>query len=130
MARPFLVALYGSPVATWDDVRELALSMPGVEEAISRGTPVWRVGKLVVWERPMRQRDIEELGADLPDGPVMGAAVADEGEKRALVEGEPELFFTTHHFDGHPMVLVKLDAISRERLAEVITDAWHAVQTS
>jgi hypothetical protein len=115
-------------VATWDDVRELALAMPGVEEAISRGTPVWRARKMLVWERPMRKRDIEELGDDLPDGPVMGAAVADEGEKRALLQGEPGIFFTTHHFDGHPIVLVRLDNITRDRLAEVIADAWSAVQ--
>ncbi len=41
-------------MATWDDVRVLALALPGVEEATSRGNAVWRVGKLVVWDRPMR----------------------------------------------------------------------------
>ena len=57
----------------------------------------------------------------------MGAAVADEGEKRALVQSEPELFFTTGHFDGYAAVLVDLDRISRERLSEVVEDAWRAV---
>jgi hypothetical protein len=114
-------------VATWDDVREFALALPGVEEGVSRGTAVWRVGKLVVWDRPLRARDLEELGSDAPDGTVMGAAVADEGEKRALVAAQPELFFTVHHFDGYPAVLVRLDRIPRDRLAEVITDAWLAV---
>ena len=114
-------------MATWDDVREFALALPGVEEGFSRGTAVWRVGKLVVWDRPLRARDLEELGSDAPDGTVMGAAVADEGEKRALVAAQPELFFTVHHFDGYPAVLVRLDRIPRDRLAEVITDAWLAV---
>jgi hypothetical protein len=114
-------------VATWDDVRELALSYPGVEEGVSRGTAVWRCGKLVVWDRPLRQRDRDELGLRAPDGAVLGAAVADEGEKRALVESEPALFFTTGHFDGYAAVLVDLDRISRERLAEVVEDAWRAV---
>jgi hypothetical protein len=114
-------------VATWDDVRELALSYPGVEEGVSRGTAVWRCGKLVVWDRPLRQRDRDELGARVPEGAVMGAAVADEGEKRALVATEPGLFFTTGHFDGYAAVLVDLDRIPRERLAEVVDDAWRAV---
>jgi hypothetical protein len=114
-------------VASWDDVRELALALPGVEEATSRGTAVWRVGKLVVWDRPMRARDLEELGDEVPTGPVMGAAVADEGEKRALIAAEPAYFFTVHHFDGYPAVLVRLGVIPRDRLAEVITDAWLAV---
>lgn len=114
-------------MATWDDVRGLALALPGVEEATSRGTAVWRVGKLVVWDRPLRARDREELGVDTAEGPILGAAVADEGEKRALILAEPKFFFTVNHFDGYPAVLVRLDAIPRDRLAEVITDAWLAV---
>jgi len=114
-------------MATWDDVRELALALPGVEEATSRGTAVWRVGKLVVWDRPMLKPDLKELGDAAPDGPIMGAAVADEGEKRALIAAEPELFFTISHFDGYKAVLARLDRIPRDRLAEVITDAWLAV---
>ena len=114
-------------MATWDDVRELALAMPGVEEGVSRGTAVWRCGKLVVWDRPLRQRDRDELGADAPDGPILGAAVADEGEKHALVAAEPDVFFTTDHFQGYAAVLIRLDCIDRDRLAEVVTDAWLAV---
>lgn len=114
-------------MATWDDVRALALGLPGVEEGVSRGTAVWRCGKLVVWDRPLRQRDRDELGAGAPDGPILGAAVADEGEKHALVAAEPDIFFTTAHFAGYPSVLVRLDRISRARLAEVVTDAWLAV---
>lgn len=114
-------------MATWDDVRELALALPGVEEGVSRGNTVWRCGKLVVWDRPLRQRDRDELGEDAPEGAILGAAVADEGVKRALVAGEPAIFFTTAHFDGYAAVLVRLDAIGRERLAEVVTDAWLAV---
>ena len=113
--------------ATWDDVREFALALPGVEEATSRGNPVWRCGKLVVWVRPLRQRDRDDLGDATPTGEIMGAAVADEGEKHALIAAEPGTFFTTHHFDGHAIVLVQLDQIERDRLREVITDAWLAV---
>jgi hypothetical protein len=114
-------------VATWDDVRELALALPGVEEGVSRGNAVWRCGQLVVWDRPLRQRDRDELGVNAPEGEILGAAVADEGVKRALVEGEPGIFFTTGHFDGYAAVLARLDVISRERLAEIVTDAWLAV---
>ncbi|MEO8263511.1 MAG: hypothetical protein ABI566_13165 [Pseudolysinimonas sp.] len=114
-------------MATWDDVRALALALPGVEDGVSRGTAVWRCGKLVVWDRPLRQRDRDELGAAAPAGPILGAAVADEGEKRALVAAEPDIFFTTEHFQGYAAVLIRLDRIDRARLAEVVTDAWLAV---
>jgi hypothetical protein len=114
-------------MATWDDVRAIAMTLPGVEEGVSRGTAVWKVGKLVVWDRPLRQRDRDELGTAAPDGQIMGAAVADEGEKLALVASQPEIFFTTAHFTGYASVLVRLDVIDRRRLAEVIADAWQAV---
>jgi hypothetical protein len=115
-------------VATWDDVREIAGALPGVTEGTTFGTASWKVGGkgLVVWERPLRKRDLEELADAAPDGEVLGAAVVDEGEKRALLDGEPELFFTTSHFDGYAAVLVRLDAIDRERLRELVTEAWRA----
>ena len=114
-------------MATWDDVDALAMALPGVEQGTAWGNRVWRCGKLVVWVRPLRKRDLEELGDAAPTGEILGAAVADEGEKHALIAAEPGIFFTTHHFDGHATVLVRLDAIDRERLREVITDAWLAV---
>ncbi|CAN5362535.1 MmcQ/YjbR family DNA-binding protein [soil metagenome] len=113
-------------MATWDDVRAIALALPGVEEGMSRGNTVWKADKFVVWDRPLRQRDRDELGEAAPDGEIMGAAVADEGEKRALIAADPEQFFTTDHFNGYAMVLVKLGAIDRDRLVEIVTDAWRA----
>ena len=58
---------------------------------------------------------------------MLAASVPDEGAKRALIADDPAVFFTIHHFDGYNAVLLHLDRISRERLAEVIADAWIAV---
>lgn len=113
---------------TWDDVRHLALAMPGAEEFITRGHLAWRTGpsgKLFVWERPLRTPDLPETG--LQTGPIAGVRVTDEGEKLALIASDPEVFFTIHHFDGYNAVLLHLDRISRERLGEVIVDSWIAV---
>jgi len=113
---------------TWDDVRALALAMPGAEEFVTRGDRAWRTGasgKQFVWERPLRAGDLAETGPQ--DGPIAGARVADEGEKLALVESDPNVFFTIHHFDGYPAVLLRVDRISRRRLGEVIAEAWIAV---
>ena len=111
-------------MATWDDVRRIALSLP---ETVERegAHPQWRVGdKLVVWDRPLRRSDVAALGADAPEGPVLGARVSDEGVKHALVAEEPGVYFTTPHFDGWPAVLVRLEAISGADLAELMTEAW------
>ena len=50
--------------------------------------------------------------------------VGDEAEKQALLLGEPELFFTTPGYDGWPLVMLRLEAVGRRRLTELVTDAW------
>lgn len=110
---------------TLDDVRRLALALPETDEKLSWGHAMWRVkGKGFVWERPLRRPDLEELG--LPEQPweVIGARVADEGEKQALIQEDPSVFFTIHHFDGYDAILARLDTITAERLAELVTSAW------
>lgn len=44
--------------------------------------------------------------------------------KEALLQGDPETFFTTPHFDGYAAVLIRLDRISVEELNELIVEAW------
>ncbi len=114
-------------MATWADVRRLALALPDTTEGTSWGSPAWKVrGRTFVWERPLRRADLEHLGDGAPEGPVLGAAVADEGVKRALVADDPAVYLTTPHFDGYAAVLVRLDAIDVGELAELVTDAWLA----
>lgn len=120
-------ASYCAGVATWDDVRRIALELPETSEITSRDTPQWRVkDKLFVWERPLRASDLEALGDDAPAGPILGARVEHLVAKEALLADDPGVFFTTPHFDGYPMILVRLAAISVEELTEVIVEAWLA----
>jgi hypothetical protein len=103
-----------------DDVRRLALSLPHVAEVDSDGFD-FRVGnKGFIWSYPER----------LPGKPrvirtdIAVLFVGDEAEKQALVLGEPDLFFTTPGYEGFPLVMVRLSAVSMERLTELVTDAW------
>jgi hypothetical protein len=50
--------------------------------------------------------------------------VGDEAEKQALLLGEPDLFFTAPGYDGWPLVMLRLEAVGVDRLAELVTDAW------
>jgi hypothetical protein len=112
-------------MASWEDVAAVALALPEVEEGTSYGNRAWKVkGKLFVWERPLRAKEAEALGEAAPDGEILGARVPDEGAKLALIESEPEYYFTTPHFDGHASVLVRLDRIPRADLEETIVEAW------
>jgi hypothetical protein len=112
-------------MAGWDEVAEIALALPEAEERPLHGWRSWRVcGKLFVWERPLTEREIAALGEDAPDGPVLGARVEDMTAKEALIADEPELYFTTPHFDRSATVLVRLERIGRADLEELIAEAW------
>lgn len=112
-------------MASWDDVRRIALGLPETSERPAHGSAAWRVrDKLFAWERPLREKDLAELGEAAPEGPVLGARVEDLAAKEALIADEPELYFTTSHFDGYPSVLVRLERIGEEDLRELIAEAW------
>jgi hypothetical protein len=98
------------PMASEDDLRRLALSLPATTEKPSYGTPGFRV-KDKLFAR-VREEDVAVLWC------------ADLGEKAGLLASDPAVFFTTPHYDGHPTVLVRLSAIDEDELAEVVTDAW------
>jgi hypothetical protein len=116
-------------MATWSDVRAIARELPEIEEHASYGgAPSWRVRrKSVVWERPLGvkdRRDVHDLGIEVPDGPILGVRVADEGVKQSLIHDDPDVFFTIPHLDGFPAVLVRLERISRPVLREIMIEAW------
>ncbi len=114
-------------VATWDDVRRLALALPETSEGISRDQRRWEVkGKGFVWERPLRRSDFDALGDAAPDGPILGARVEHLIAKEALLADDPSVYFTTPHFDGYPAVLVRLEEIGIEDLEELVVEAWLA----
>ena len=112
-------------MSSWDEVERIALALPETAERPAYGNRAWRVrDKLFVWERPLRETEIAELEGAAPDGPILGARVENELAKRALIADEPELYFTTPHFDGHASVLVRLERIGRDDLEELIAEAW------
>lgn len=114
-------------MADWDDVRRIALALPQASERVSREKRQWRVkDKLFVWERPLRDKEVAELGAAAPAGPILGARVEHLVAKQALLADDPRVYFTTSHFKGYAAVLVRLERIAGDELEEVITEAWLA----
>jgi hypothetical protein len=105
---------------TADDVRRLALSLPHVEEVDSDGFDFRVAGHGFIWSYPERsQGKPRRIRTD-----IAVLYVGDEGEKQALLLGEPEIFFTTPEYGYWPLVLLRLAEVDVERLAELVTDAW------
>jgi hypothetical protein len=94
-------------MATWRDVQRIALALPGAtEEATRSGNAA--------------------LGDKAPTGAILGVRVADLEMKEVLLASNPQVFFTTPHFDGYPAVLIRLPKISAKLLKDVIVEAWLA----
>jgi hypothetical protein len=97
---------------TWDDVIAVGQELPGVEVGRSWGRPALK----------LRGKHLCSLRSD-PDALVV--PVAHEGEKLALLQEQPDVYFTTPHYDGSAYVLVRLDLVEPAELRELIEDAWH-----
>ena len=94
---------------TWKDVLAIGRELPETEESTSYGRPSLKVrGKSFV---TIRER---------PDALVVRC---DGEEKPFLLEGRPDLVFTTPHYDGYPYLLVRLDA-PLEEVRELVLDWW------
>ncbi len=89
-----------------------AAGLPGVEEGESWGTPALKVrGKMLV---RVREPGILVVPCDLD-------------EKEMLMTVAPEIFFETKHYEGWPGVLVRLEKIEDDELAEMLEKAWRTL---
>jgi hypothetical protein len=114
-------------VATWDDVRRIALELPETAESTSYGNVAWKVkDKAFAWERPLRKSDLAALGKSAPRGDILAVRTDGLEMKEVLLTSAPAIFFTTPHFDGYPAVLVRLSKIGARRLRDLLLDAWVA----
>jgi hypothetical protein len=99
-------------MASEDDVRRIALSLPGAEERASYGgRPSFYAGGrgfTGIW------KDNESIVLML-DSMI---------EKQALLATEPRKFFTTAHYGESPRILVRLAEVDADELRELITESW------
>ena len=95
---------------TYDDVRKIALELPGVEDGTSYGTAALKVrGKLFV--------RLKEDGETI-------VLRTDEFERSHLMQTHPKIFYITDHYRDYPWVLVRLKAVRRLMLKGLVEGAW------
>jgi hypothetical protein len=100
-------------MATLDDVRRLALSLPETSERPCYGTPGFYVRK--------------HLFARIRSDEESVVVKVDMGERDLLMGAEPDVFFVTDHYREYGYVLVRVEAIEEDELLEVLTDSWRMV---
>jgi hypothetical protein len=95
---------------TWETVRRLALALPGAAEGTSYGTPAFRVrGKLFV----RFHQDGDSVVVNI-DGP----------ERAMRRKADPQAFYITDHYTGSSWILVRLSAIRRDDLRDLLEESW------
>lgn len=99
-----------SRALTLDDVRALALALPGVTEGTSYGTPSFRVGRSM-------------LARQHPDGESLVLAI-DLDAREILTQSQPQSFYLTPHYEGYKLVLVRLARVEAELLGQLLQEAW------
>lgn len=106
----------------------MATAMPEVTEGTRWRNVTWFVrGRAFAWERPLSKADIARYGdATPPAGPLLAVAVADLGEKEAVLASSGPAVFTIAHFDDYPALLVALDEVDPDELQELVEDGWAA----
>lgn len=98
-------------MATWEDVRAVALSLPETEEATSHGEVAFKVRKkLFAWESPHEHGRL--------------VVKVDRDERPLLVASNPAAYFVTPHYENYPMLLIHLDHVGPDELRELIEDSW------
>jgi hypothetical protein len=99
----------------FDTVREFAMALRDVKESTIHGAPSLKVGgKLLVC--PAIHPSAE------PDSLAVRIGV---DERAALIATEPSIYYVTGHYVKYSMVLVRLAAIDRRALRELLEMAWH-----
>lgn len=98
----------------FDDVRDLAAGLPGVEHATGRGAPCLKVnGKLLTCPALHESAEAHSLVLKI------------SREQRAkLMAADPEVYYVTEHYEGYPTVLVRMSRIRRDALRDVLNLAW------
>ena len=111
-----------------DDVATMAMELPEVSVGERYGNRTWFVAKRAfVWDRPFSKADVKRFGAVTPpDGPIIAVAVADLGEKEAVLAEGAKGIFTIQHFDGFAAVLIQLKVATKRTVRDAIVDGWLA----
>jgi hypothetical protein len=100
-------------VVTYDQIRDIALRLPGVEEGTSYSTRALRVkGKFMVRLKEDGLSVVFRVGFD---------------ERDLLMQTKPKVFFITDHYLGYPAVLLRLAAATRKEATDIIEMSWRFV---
>ena len=99
---------------TFDDVRNLALAWPEVEDGSSYGTPALKVRKKLLARLREDDETLVMLGVPLD-------------EREMLIESQPKIYYFTDHYRDYPTVLIHLSRAKRSHIEPLLRRRWRAL---
>lgn len=103
---------------TFDTVRKIGLTLPGVEEATMYGSPALKVrGRLLACVPSHKSAEPDSL-----------AVRTDFETRAALLAEQPEMFYLKDHYVNYTVVLVRLSKIKTEQLRDLLESARRFVE--
>lgn len=114
-------------MATQEDVRRIALSLPGAEEADDRFA-----FHVVVKDKPkgfawVWLERIDPKKARIPNPRFLAVRTTSVAERDLMIAAEPGIFFTEPHYNGYPAVLVRLEEIPLAQLEVIMLEGWRHI---
>ncbi len=98
----------------FDEIRQIALSFPNVEEHLVFGGPTFKIGK----------RFLACIAKIDPD--TLCIKVPDRLEREYLLTTKPDIYYMADHYANFECVLIRMPKADREELRNLFEDAWRA----
>ena len=99
---------------TPDEMRQIIMSFPGVEEAMSYGSPAYKVnGKFFT---RLRKEDQSVV--------IVGVSM---DEREMLMEAEPKTFHITPHYKVYPSVLARIATLHPGSFHNFLERKWRTI---
>jgi hypothetical protein len=99
---------------TPDEMREIVMSFPGAEEAISYGQPSFKVNGKFFTRLRREDQSLVLVGITLD-------------EREMLMEAEPQTFHITPHYKDYPSVLARIETLHPGSLRNFLERKWRQI---
>ena len=101
----------------FNEIREMALSFPGVEEQLAFGRPTYKLSKRFL--ACIAKIDDDTLCIKVPD----------QREREYLLATRPEIYYLTDHYANFGALLVRIPQADPAELRDLFEQAWRTFAT-
>jgi hypothetical protein len=99
---------------TPDEMREIVMSFPGAEEAMSYGQPAYKVNGKFFTRLRREDQSVVLTGISMD-------------EREMLMEAEPATFHITAHYKDYPSVLARIETLHPGSFRNFLERKWREI---